>query len=92
VLLQVTAGTTREGGFSELVAACVMDRVLTAEYKHGYPAILEHALDSTSIERRRKPVAFVGWGDIGGREHRATPRGGGRVRDGTVALHVLLTR
>src|ERR1700722_827953 len=119
VLLEVITGTTREGRFSELVAAWVMDRLgrrdafdvelvdlrdhplpffdgdaparagrdyadeavtrfsevvdradgyvlLTAEYNHGYPAVLKNALDSTFVEWRRKPAAFVGWGNTGG--------------------------
>ena len=40
--------------------------ILTAEYNHGYPAVLKNALDSTFVEWRRKPVAFVGWGNTGG--------------------------
>jgi NAD(P)H-dependent FMN reductase len=40
--------------------------ILTAEYNHGYPAVLKNALDSTFIEWRRKPVAFVAWGNTGG--------------------------
>ena len=40
--------------------------ILTAEYNHGYPAVLKNALDSTFIEWRRKPVAFIGWGNTGG--------------------------
>ena len=119
MLLQVITGTTREGRFSERVAAWVMGRlqqhdafdvelvdlrdhplpffdgdppartgrdyadeavvrfgrvidradgyvILTAEYNHGYPAVLKNALDSTFVEWRRKPVAFVGWGNTGG--------------------------
>jgi len=119
VLLQVITGTTRQGRFSERVAAWVtgslqrhgafevelvdlrnhplpffdgeppartgrdyadkavarfgrvVDRgdgyvVLTAEYNHGYPAVLKNAFDSTFVEWRRKPVAFVGWGNTGG--------------------------
>ena len=119
MLLQVITGTTREGRFSERVAAWVMDRLgqhgefvvelvdlrdhplgffdgdppaktgrdyadeavarfgrvidradgyvmLTAEYNHGYPAVLKNALDSTFAEWRRKPVSFVGWGNTGG--------------------------
>ena len=119
MLLQVITGTTREGRFSELVAAWVLDRLgrhdafevelvdlrdhplpffdgdppartgrdyadeavtrfsevidradgyvlLTAEYNHGYPAVLKNALDSTFVEWRRKPAAFVGWGNTGG--------------------------
>jgi NAD(P)H-dependent FMN reductase len=119
VRLQVITGTTRQGRFSERVAAWVMGRlaqhggfdvepvdlrdhpltffdgdppvrtgrdyadeavvrfgqvidradgyvILTAEYNHGYPAVLKNALDSTFVEWRRKPVAFVGWGNTGG--------------------------
>jgi NAD(P)H-dependent FMN reductase len=119
VLLQVISGTTREGRFSERVAAWVMGRlqqheafelelvdlrdhplpffdgdapartgrdyadeavtrfsrvvdradgylILTGEYNHGYPAVLKNALDSTFVEWRRKPVAYVGWGNTGG--------------------------
>jgi NAD(P)H-dependent FMN reductase len=40
--------------------------ILTAEYNHGYPAVLKNALDWTFVEWRRKPVAFVGWGNVGG--------------------------
>jgi len=40
--------------------------ILTAEYNHGYPAVLKNALDSTFVEWRRKPAAFVGWGSTGG--------------------------
>lgn len=119
MLLQVINGTTREGRFSERVAAWVMSRleqheafelelvdlrdhplpffdgdapartgreyadeavtrfsrvidradgyvILTGEYNHGYPAVLKNALDSTFVEWRRKPVAYVGWGNTGG--------------------------
>ena len=40
--------------------------VLTAEYNHGYPAVLKNAMDWTYVEWRRKPMAFVGWGSVGG--------------------------
>jgi NAD(P)H-dependent FMN reductase len=40
--------------------------VLTGEYNHGYPAVLKNAMDSTFVEWRRKPIAFVGWGNVGG--------------------------
>jgi len=40
--------------------------VLTAEYNHGYPAILKSAMDSTFVEWHRKPISFVGWGQVGG--------------------------
>jgi NAD(P)H-dependent FMN reductase len=40
--------------------------VLTAEYNHGYPAVLKNAMDWTFAEWRRKPVTFAGWGNVGG--------------------------
>ena len=40
--------------------------LLVAEYNHGYPAVLKNAMDWTFVEWRRKPVAFVGWGNVGG--------------------------
>jgi NAD(P)H-dependent FMN reductase len=40
--------------------------ILTGEYNHGYPAVLKNAIDHTYVEWRRKPVAFVGWGGVGG--------------------------
>ncbi|MCF1592598.1 NADPH-dependent FMN reductase [Streptomyces muensis] len=39
---------------------------LVAEYNHGYTAVLKNALDHTFVEWRRKPVAFIGWGNVGG--------------------------
>ena len=40
--------------------------VLTGEYNHGYPAALKNAMDHTFVEWRRKPIAFVAWGNVGG--------------------------
>jgi NAD(P)H-dependent FMN reductase len=40
--------------------------VLSAEYNHGYPAVLKNAMDWTFVEWRRKPIAFIGWGNVGG--------------------------
>lgn len=40
--------------------------VVTPEYNHGYPAALKNALDHVSVELHRKPVAFVGYGGVGG--------------------------
>lgn len=39
--------------------------MLTAEYNHGYPAVLKNAMDWTFVEWRRKPISFVGWGQVG---------------------------
>ena len=37
-----------------------------AEYNHGPTAALKNALDSAVFEWRRKPIAFVGYGGVGG--------------------------
>jgi NAD(P)H-dependent FMN reductase len=39
---------------------------LVAEYNHAYTAVLKNALDSVYPELNRKPVAFVGYGGVGG--------------------------
>ncbi len=40
--------------------------IVTPEYNHGYPASLKNALDHIFPELNRKPVAFVGYGNVGG--------------------------
>jgi NAD(P)H-dependent FMN reductase len=40
--------------------------IVTGEYNHGYPAVLKNALDQVFPELNRKPVAFVGYGNVGG--------------------------
>jgi NAD(P)H-dependent FMN reductase len=40
--------------------------IVTPEYNHGYPAALKNAFDHTFVEWQRKPVAFVGYGNVGG--------------------------
>jgi len=40
--------------------------VLAGEYNHGYPAVLKNAMDHTFVEWRRKPISFIGWGNVGG--------------------------
>lgn len=40
--------------------------VVTPEYNHGYPASLKSALDYIFPELNRKPMAFVGYGNVGG--------------------------
>jgi NAD(P)H-dependent FMN reductase len=40
--------------------------VVTPEYNHSYPASLKNALDYVFPELGRKPIAFVGYGSVGG--------------------------
>jgi NAD(P)H-dependent FMN reductase len=37
-----------------------------AEYNHGPTAVLKNAFDSAYLEWNRKPIAFVGYGGVGG--------------------------
>lgn len=39
---------------------------IAAEYNHGYTAVLKNAIDWVGLEWRRKPVTFVGYGQVGG--------------------------
>jgi NAD(P)H-dependent FMN reductase len=52
--------------WGQLVDAADGYVVVTPEYNHGYPAALKNALDHVSVELGRKPVAFVGYGGVGG--------------------------
>jgi NAD(P)H-dependent FMN reductase len=69
---QAPARFPREYGTDEVATfGQTIDRadgyiVLTAEYNHGYPAVLKNAMDWTFVEWRRKPITFVGWGNVGG--------------------------
>jgi NAD(P)H-dependent FMN reductase len=40
--------------------------VITNEFNHGYSAALKNVLDHYSVEFHRKPVAFIGYGNVGG--------------------------
>jgi NAD(P)H-dependent FMN reductase len=40
--------------------------LVSPEYNHGYAAALKNAIDHTFIEWVRKPIAYVGWGNVGG--------------------------
>lgn len=39
--------------------------VITPEYNHGPPAVLKNAFDHVAGELVRKPIAFVGYGEVG---------------------------
>jgi NAD(P)H-dependent FMN reductase len=40
--------------------------VLATEYNHGYTGVFKNAADHLFAEWDRKPIAFVGWGNVGG--------------------------
>jgi NAD(P)H-dependent FMN reductase len=40
--------------------------VITNEYNHGYSAALKNVLDNYFVEWTRKPVSFLGYGNVGG--------------------------
>ncbi len=46
-----------------------------AEYNHGPTALLKNAFDSAFLEWQRKPIAFVGYGGVGGARAIETLRG-----------------
>jgi NAD(P)H-dependent FMN reductase len=62
------------GKFSETAAEAWRHRVgqydgfivTAAEYNHAPTAVLKNAFDSASFEWNRKPIAFVGYGGVGG--------------------------
>jgi NAD(P)H-dependent FMN reductase len=56
---QAEAWRKRVGDFDAFV-------VIAAEYNHGPTAVLKNALDSAFVEWNRKPIAFVGYGGVGG--------------------------
>jgi NAD(P)H-dependent FMN reductase len=40
--------------------------VITNEYNHGYSAVLKNVLDHYFVEWNRKPISFLGYGNVGG--------------------------
>jgi NAD(P)H-dependent FMN reductase len=56
---EAEAWRKRIGAFDAFVATA-------AEYNHGPTAVLKNAFDSAYLEWQRKPIAFVGYGGVGG--------------------------
>ena len=56
------AAVARLGERLDRADGCV---IATAEYNHGHSAVLKNAMDWTFVEWRRKPISFVGWGNVG---------------------------
>ncbi len=58
----------RIGDFESFIAT-------VAEYNHGPTAVLKNAFDNAFLEWQRKPIAFVGYGGVGGARAIETLRG-----------------
>lgn len=56
---EAEAWRKRVGEFDSFVA-------ISPEYNHGPTAVLKNAFDSAFLEWQRKPIAFVGYGGVGG--------------------------
>jgi len=69
-----TAAMGKEGAYPYPVSAKWTAKIgeadgfifTVAEYNHGYPAVLKNAFDYVAKEWNKKPVAFVGYGTVGG--------------------------
>ena len=53
----------------------MLREIAVAKYNHGPTAVLKNAFDSAFVEWRRKPIAFVGYGGVGGARAIETLRG-----------------
>ncbi|MCU1421241.1 MAG: NAD(P)H-dependent oxidoreductase [Microbacteriaceae bacterium] len=58
--------TAAERELGELLDAADGYIILANEYNHGYTASLKNTLDHYMAEFEHKPVAFVGYGNVGG--------------------------
>jgi NAD(P)H-dependent FMN reductase len=69
-----TMAAMKEGAYPYPVSAKWTEKIgeadgfimIAAEYNHGYTAVLKNAIDYVSREWNKKPVAFVGYGSVGG--------------------------
>src|SRR5580704_409116 len=65
---EAEAWRKRIGEFEAFIAT-------VAEYNHGPTGVLKNAFDSAFVEWQRKPIAFVGYGGVGGARAIETLRG-----------------
>jgi NAD(P)H-dependent FMN reductase len=69
-----TAAMAKEGAYPYPISAKWTEKIgeadgfifTVAEYNHGYSAVLKNAFDYVAKEWHKKPVAFVGYGTVGG--------------------------
>ena len=59
-------GDEKADAFAKKIAEADAYIIVTPEYNHGYPGSLKDALDAIYKEWNNKPVAFVGYGSVGG--------------------------
>jgi len=59
-------GSDVEQGLGERLDAADGFIVITNEFNHGYSAALKNVLDHYFIELSHKPIAFLGYGNVGG--------------------------
>jgi len=52
--------------FAEKISEADAYIIVTAEYNHGYPAVLKNAFDYAYFPWNNKPVGFVSYGSAGG--------------------------
>jgi len=72
--LSPTAAMMKEGAYPYAVSAKWTEKIgeadgfifTVAEYNHGYSSVLKNAFDYVAKEWHKKPVAFVGYGTVGG--------------------------
>jgi NAD(P)H-dependent FMN reductase len=55
-----------ERTLGEIIDAADGFLVITNEYNHGYSAALKNTLDHYFVEWNRKPISFLGYGNVGG--------------------------
>jgi NAD(P)H-dependent FMN reductase len=59
-------GSDAERAVGETLDAADGFLVIANEYNHGYNAAIKNLLDSFFVEWNRKPISFVGYGNVGG--------------------------
>lgn len=62
----LTYATDEVAAFARGIDAADGYVMLTAEYNHGYTGVFKNAVDPTYVEWSRKPMACIGWGNVGG--------------------------
>jgi len=59
-------GSDKLNAFAKSIGSADAFIIVSPEYNHGYSSALKDALDSIYKEWNNKPVAFIGYGSVGG--------------------------